>query len=198
MSDLQDLPSVTNTQLLEALRRPDPAGVWPLFDRRYRPMLLRYARRMGLGASDAEDVAQNALMGFVRSYRDGLYDRTRGRLHDWLFSITRREIANFRRAARRVPGPLADADAPEPRDEAADLRLWEEEWRRAVLDHCAEIVRAEVEPRTFEAFELFARHGKSAAEVGALLDLTESAVFNAKRRILRRIRELLPGVEDSF
>jgi RNA polymerase sigma-70 factor (ECF subfamily) len=73
--------------------------------------------------------------------------------------------------------------------------VWEEEWHHAVLRECLGMVRSEVEPSTFAAFELFVVQGWRAARVAERLNMTENAVFKAKRRILRRARELLPVVK---
>ena len=75
---------------------------------------------------------------------------------------------------------------------------WEAEWRDAVLQACMEEVRREVTESTWCAFELFARQGWPAERVAAELDLSPNAVYGAKRRILRRLREILPLVEDIW
>jgi RNA polymerase sigma-70 factor (ECF subfamily) len=59
-------------------------------------------------------------------------------------------------------------------------------------------VRSEVKPETMRAFERFALDELPADEVAAELGLTQNAVFGAKRRVLGRIRELLPLVEDTW
>jgi DNA-directed RNA polymerase specialized sigma24 family protein len=51
-------------------------------------------------------------------------------------------------------------------------------------------VRAEVESNTIRAFELFALHGRPAAEVAGELGLSRNAVFIAKHRVMKRVLEL--------
>ena len=65
-----------------------------------------------------------------------------------------------------------------------------------MLRQCLLEVSLEVEPKTFRAFELFARQGKPARDVANELGISENAVFGAKRRVLRRVRELLPKIEE--
>ena len=76
----------TTTALLEALLDPADDEVWQDFDRRYRPILIAFAQRLGL---PDEDAAQDTLTRFVRSYREGKYDRDRGRLRSWIIGIAR-------------------------------------------------------------------------------------------------------------
>ena len=194
--------TMTSTLLLEGLRRPDNHTVWQDYVDRYRPLLVRFARRLGVPEADAEDLAQQALCAFADGYRNGAYDRERGRLRAWLFGIARNFV---RRWLQRPPRELQAADASagtgfleriSTEDQIAEI--WAAEWRQAVLQQCLLEVSLEVEPRTFRAFEQFARRGLPAREVAAELGISENAVFGAKRRVLRRIRELLPKMEDSW
>jgi DNA-directed RNA polymerase specialized sigma24 family protein len=50
-----------------------------------------FASRLGLDSNEAEDVAQETLIEFVRAYGGGNYDRSRGRLSSWIFSIAPRK-----------------------------------------------------------------------------------------------------------
>lgn len=194
--------TVTNTQILVGLRDPEDHAIWSEYVNRYRPMIVAYCRRVGLPAADAEDVAQDALMTFAVSFREGKYDRDRGRLRAWLFGIVHNVLQRwFRTRGRRAEvQPIAsetDVLARIP-DEDRLAELWEEEWQQAVVRNCMDAVRAEVGPQTFRAFELFALEGRPAADVAAELGTTDNAVFLAKRRVLRRMRELRPQLEKDW
>lgn len=67
---------------------------------------------------------------------------------------------------------------------------WEEEWERALLDQCLDRVRREVEPGTHAAFEAVVRLGLSAGDAARDLGVPVTVVYNAKHRVLTRIREL--------
>lgn len=190
--------TVTSWTLLEGLKGADRQTVWAEYVSRYRPLLVRHFQRLGMQPQDAEDVAQEALLVFARAYREGKYDPSQGRLRSWLFGIAHRTLRGWnRQRARAVPATqLTQID--ELQDEDRQSKLWEQDWRDAVLEKCIEEVRGEVEPNTFAAFARFAREGRPAREVAAELGISENAVFGAKRRILRRIRELLPSIEEAF
>ncbi|MEW6252402.1 MAG: hypothetical protein AB1716_17320, partial [Planctomycetota bacterium] len=85
---------------------------------------------------------------------------------------------------------LSAADQWEP--------LWEQDWQAAVLRQCLEEARQHVGAATFRAFELFATQGWPAERVAAELDLTTNAVFLAKHRVLKLMRELLPQVQSVW
>lgn len=197
------LRTITSTSLLEGLRRPDNQTVWSQFDARYRPMILKYANRLGLSEADAQDAAQQTLIAFCEAYQAGKYEREKGRLRIWLFGIARNQILNARRRRYQKEKQVVD-DTDQTQffgrvaDEDQFEKLWEEEWREAVLRQCLEEVRREMDAKSIEAFELFAWKGWPAAKVAEHLDTTPNAVFIAKHRIMKRIRELVPKMEEVW
>ena len=196
-----DVTTATSTALLDGLRQSDAESVWSEFVDRYRPLIVRYAGRLGLATEDAEDAAQQTLTVFAQAYHQGKYDRAKGRLRHWLYGIARNQIRNWR---RRQPNRFVQIDSPSGKtdffaglaDENELESVWDEEWRDAVLRECLAQVRREVQPATYEAFDLFALQGQAAQCVAEKLGITSNAVFGAKRRILKRIRELHETMED--
>jgi RNA polymerase sigma-70 factor (ECF subfamily) len=63
----------------------------------------------------------------------------------------------------------------------------------SLVQRAAELVRAEFEPRSWQAFLLIAIEHKTAAETAAQLGLTVGAARQAKYAILKRLREELAG-----
>jgi len=197
----RSIATVTSTTLLEGLRDPENRTIWLQFVDRYRPLILRYCERLGLRREDAEDTAQASLLAFCEAYREAKYQRTRGRLGDWLFGIVHNQARNHRRKrgrSREVSVTETQAQALLDRPAEDMERLWEEEWRDAVARECLAQVRREVQESTFTAFELHAIEGVAVDEVARRLGLTPNAVYGAKRRVLRRIRELKPFMEDAW
>lgn len=199
----EDLTTMTSTFILEGLRDPANRAVWEEYVARYRPLLIKYARRLGLAEADAEDVAQQTLVAFSTAYQQGKYERDKGRLRVWLFAIARNQVVNWRRGQRSRELQVGDSDSGTGyfaglADDTSMETIWDEEWRAAVLARCLEQVRTEVQPTTYEAFAMFACQGVPAEDVAKKLGMTANAVFGAKRRILRRVRELLPTLEDIW
>ncbi len=193
---------VTSTTLLEGLKDPGNRTVWRQYVERYRPLVVGYAAKLGVPPEEAEDVAQSALLAFSSAYRAGRYQREKGRLSAWLFGIATNEVRSWRRreAARgRHAGATEQAEAlAELATDDALEELWRREWRDAVLWECMRALRRELQPETLRAFELFALRERPAEEVARELGLTPNAVFLAKRRVLARLRDLLPLVEDAW
>jgi RNA polymerase sigma-70 factor (ECF subfamily) len=197
------LTTITSTLLLEQLKDPRGQTAWQQFVDRYEPMLVRYGRRLGLREEDARDAAQEALMTFCVAYKEGKYHREKGRLRNWLFGMARNHILRLLQAAGKEPSPpggrtdRTDLLAQVPAEDEWE-EIWGQEWREAVVRQCLQEVRKEFDAKTVRAFELFTGQDWPAERVARELGMTENAVYLAKSRILRRIRRLIPRMEETW
>jgi len=189
----------TSASILARLQTFSSETAWSSLAEHFERPLHRYARRAGLTPEQAADAVQDTLVAFAQAYRAGGYDAARGRLSAWLFGIARREVASLRRAVARDPVGALDSvvERDTPEDEDALERIWDEEWRRAVLERCIERVRHEVEPATWECFALQTFEGLSAEAVAQRMGVPHTRVYNAKHRVSRRMRELAHEFNDA-
>jgi RNA polymerase sigma-70 factor (ECF subfamily) len=197
----QAMDWVTTSTILRDLASDQSDAAWLRLTERFRDPIVRFARRLGLTACDAEDVAQETLTAFVCAYRQGRYERSKGRLSRWLLGFAYRQAQSARRSSARrrlVEGDPAGgsfwADVPDP--SAGGPARWDREWEDALLEQCLRQVRQEVEPRTMRAFELVMRPGAAAASVADELGVPVKAVYNAKYSVLRRLRDLRRQLDD--
>jgi RNA polymerase sigma-70 factor, ECF subfamily len=184
----------TNTDLLLALRDRGNDQAWTLFCARYRPVLISFARRLGLADPDAQDAAQDTLLAFATSFRLGEYDRSRGRLRSWLFSIASHKIRDLQRKLCRRPlnGEVQDRSGAIENipDDRRVSDIWENEWQKAIIETCLDEIRNHVEPSTIQAFRMYVLEDLNADDVAERLSMTRNAVFKAQRRVLTRMREV--------
>lgn len=194
------LQTRTSSTLLKGLNNPGNRSAWQEFDRRYRPLILEVARRLGLQIVDAEDAAQETMAAFLQAYRRKRFDPERGRLRDWLRGIAVHKIRDLQRKVGRKEKPLPDGAEPasDGREERRVRALWDDACRMAILRQCIEEVRQEVHPRSFEAFHLYTLQQISASKVASRLQVSEEVVYQSKSRILARIRKLLPKMEEIW
>jgi RNA polymerase sigma-70 factor (ECF subfamily) len=187
--------------LLMGLRNRNDDRIWTEFCARYQPLLVAFGQRLGLVLQDAQDAAQETLLAFVNAYREGKYDRQKGRLRTWLSGIARHKIRDIRRRRAREPGlaygGAGQIDVGEIADEGVN-EIWEAEWKRAIANACMEQVRNQFEPTTIRAFELFVLNDWPADEVASVLGTSRNAVFLAKRRVLSRMREIHAQLEENW
>ncbi len=189
----------TTSTILQDLTDFANESAWHLFAERFRQPIVRFARKLGVPEADAEEVAQETLAAFASAYRDGRYDPAKGRLSRWLFGIAYRQAQRARTArARRIgvenePQSSFWEHAP---DEDTSSRVWDQEWEQGLLEQCLHRVRQEVEPSTIRAFELVALADRAPADVARELGLSVKAVYHAKYRVLKRVRELRAALDD--
>ena len=190
----------TTTQLLNDLHDPQNQQVWETLDSRYRPIILNFVRRLGLSDADAADVAQETLIQFTREYRDGRYDRERGRLRSWIITIARYKVAAVRRAQARGGGPArGDSVIVNLEDEAELTRIWEVERRTILLRQAMEQLKStsRTADRTIQAFELLVTRHMAAPAVAEALGMSVHDVYLAKSRCTRKLREILESLEAA-
>jgi RNA polymerase sigma-70 factor (ECF subfamily) len=185
--------------LLDALLEPANEPAWAQLDARYRPVIAGLARRLGLRDADSEEVAQQSLSEFVRVYREGRYDRSKGRLSSWILGIAHNTALRIARTNRKdlLPGSTILAEVP---DENALRSLWTDERDRAILSRAMAIIRdeAEVDDRTLLAFELVALRSVPAPEAAEQAGMTVEQVYVAKSRMTRRLREIVQQLTRAF
>lgn len=190
----------TTTNLLAGLHESGNSATWSEFDRRYRPILIAFLRRTGLNETDTADVAQETLTCFVRDYREHKYDRSQGRLRSWLIGIARCRVADLRREVgrrRELRGESAFEQMPDDPEAEA---LWDAEQRRFIFEQAVAELRqtSRFSERTVEAFDRVVLLGESIEDVSAALELTPQEIYNAKNRVVGRLREIVARYESDF
>jgi RNA polymerase sigma-70 factor (ECF subfamily) len=182
----------TSLSLLEQIRGPDQTAAWNRFVRLYTPLLYSWAHRLGLAADDAADLVQEIFLLLLRKLPEFEYDPSR-RFRAWLWTLTRNKYRDFRKA--RVSLPVGNL--PElPDNNEGDEGIAEAEYRAYLVARCLELAREEFEVVTWTAFQQYVIAGRPVAEVAAQLGISANAVYLAKSRVLRRLREELAGLLD--
>jgi RNA polymerase sigma-70 factor (ECF subfamily) len=183
----------TPVSLLERVRQPGQEQAWARFVEMYTPLLFYWARRMGLQESDAADLVQDVFTTLVQKLPEFVYDRDRS-FRNWLRTVLHNRWRDQqRRAAVRgfQDSGLAEHPAPPDPDPA-----WEVEYRNLLVARALELMQSEFQPTTWKACWEMVVSGRSGAEVAASLGLTVDAVYAAKSRVLRRLRQELEGLLD--
>lgn len=190
----RETPDTPSSGLLERIKANDGAA-WARFVDLYGPLIYGWCRQCGLKPEDAADVVQEtfgaAAAGIARFRRQGPGDTLRG----WLWTIARNKVRDHarRRAGHATAEGGSDAQqrlaqVPErPLDDSHDglaTTARDTLERRAI-----ELVRATVEPRTWQAFWSLTVDDRPVADVAEELGMSVRAVYEAKYRVRRRIRQ---------
>jgi RNA polymerase sigma-70 factor (ECF subfamily) len=178
----------TSTALLARLRQPSDAEAWTRFVELYTPLLYRWSCRLGLQEADAADLVQDVFGILLRKLPEFDYDPRRS-FRGWLHTVLLNHWRDSpRRAMAPLPGEVAVAD---PADEVREA-----EYRRYLVGRALELMRTDFRPATWRACWECVANDRPAAEVAAELGLSVAAVYIARSRVLRRLRQELTGLLD--
>ena len=193
-----DTCSSTSLSLLKRARALD-ANAWQRISDLYVPLVYRWACQSGLQESDAADIVQEVFQSVAGRIHDFRHDRPDDSFRGWLYSITRNKIRDhFRGAADR---PVADGGT----EAYAQLQSLPEESTddeisklTADLAHrAAELMKVDFEQQSWQVFWRIVVEGHRPADIAGDLGISVAAVYQAKSRVLRRLRQELSGLLDG-
>lgn len=202
MRDIESEPSSITSQslLLRVLNRDSSA--WTRLSKIYGPLVYHWSRRCGLSEDDSADIVQEAFGILTRKIDTFRREKKGDTFRGWLWIITRNLVRDhIRRSSDQAVATggttallmlqdIADG-SPEPREDADPRSATD----HGLLFRTLELIRAEFEPKSWQAFWGMAVEQRTAAEVGAELGITKHAVHQAKYRVMKRLREEMEGLD---
>ncbi len=193
-------PSSISSTLLAQIKADRPEA-WRRFVDLYGPVIYRWCRVAGVPKDEAPDVVQEVFVAATKHIDAFHRDRPGDSFLAWLSSITRSKVVDYFRARQGRAAGQGGTDAYERLSQIADsssisLCKDREESQALIARLGLDLVRAEFEDRTWQAFWRVAVEGQPASVVAADLGMTVQAVYKAKSRVLRRVRQELDGLLD--
>jgi RNA polymerase sigma factor (sigma-70 family) len=190
----------TRASLLVRLRDPRDADAWRQFVELYAPLVYGYLRKQGLQDADAADLSQDVFAAVSAALGRLEYDPARGAFRNWLFTVVRRKVSDWRSAAGNRTRGSGDTDTrhlleqcPAPEGVEAE---WEAEWRQRLFAWACEQVRPDVTEATWQAFWRTAIDGQPGKRVAADLGLSVAAVYHARSRVLARLKDVIRSAQE--
>ena len=191
-------PGTISSSLLGAIQEGQEQA-WTRACLLYAPLVYFWCTRAGLQSSDAEDVVQEVLVTVASRVREFERNRAAGSFRGWLRTITRHKIGDFIRASRdriEVSGDVtALSDLTPGHQQVLDETVIGEE-TKLVYERVLDLMRTRFEERTWRAFLRVVMDGAPAGQVAEELGLSVESVYQAKSRVLRRIRAELRELGD--
>ncbi|MGF1579777.1 MAG: RNA polymerase sigma factor [Gemmataceae bacterium] len=196
-----DSTANTRVSLLKRLRdQPEDHSAWDEFVDRYAPQLYAWCRQWRLQDADAQDITQNVLVKLAEKMRSFEYDAT-GSFRAWLKTVTRNAWNDFVKSQQRAVQGAGHQEVEEllGNVEASEhlVSHLESLFDLEVLELASSRVQARVDVQSWEAFRLTAREHVSSTQVAGRLNMTVSAVYKAKSRLLQMIREEVEKMEGQ-
>lgn len=191
----------TRSSLIAQVQSPEDREAWDQFVLIYRPVIYRMARRRGMQDADAQDLVQTVLMRVAASIQRWEKTDPETKFRHWLRRVARNAMVS---AFSRQPKDAAaggsetlDLLAEQPEIvEDVEQEIATESMREQYL-RAAAVVKTDVDADTWRAFELTVVRGQSCDEVAALFGKSVGAVYAARSRVMRRLREQVQRLQES-
>ena len=194
----------TSLSILERARAHDGESAWRELAAIYSPLLHAWIVRYDVAESDADDLVQEVLIFVAEHLPDFHHNGRTGAFRNWLRQALVYRLRKLWNDRQQRPAGYGTGDSRgldllnELEDpQSSQSQLWNQEHDRHVLSQLMSRLRSEFAGTTWEAFRLTAIEGEKASVVAEKLGITSNAVWVAKSRVMRRLRQLSEGLMDS-
>ena len=182
----------TPVSLLERLRQPGNQSAWDRFVDLYAPLLYYWGRQAGLQEPDVADLVQDVFLILLSKLPEFAYDRERS-FRGWLRTILLNQWRTHLR--RRTEKSLDNGNAHFVEADNVNT-LMDKEYEDYLISRAFHVMKTDFQPTTWQACWEHVACGRPVGEVASELGITVKAVYVAKARVLRRLREELEGLWD--
>ena len=185
--------ATTSESLLFRLQQdgesPNDAA-WEQFVSIYTPLIFYWARKTGLGQTDASDLVQEVLTQVFRKLPEFRYDNSRS-FRGWLRTVT---LNKYRELHRRKSNRLATASesmlenlAPVSVAEST----WDIDYARLLVARSMEGMQGDFATETWQALKLVMGNGTPVDDAAQQTGVSAWTIYSARARLMKRLREEL-------
>jgi RNA polymerase sigma-70 factor, ECF subfamily len=177
------------------------SDAWAELDRLYRPFVMTWFGSQGL-REIAEDLTQDVMLALAQELPKFQHAQRTGAFRNWLRTVCLHRLLNHRRARSSREGAVGGTSFLEQMHEAAApddaaAAHWDREHTQAVLQFLFAKLSTEFDSKTIAAFRQVTIDECLAADVATELGMSAGAVYVAKSRVLRRLREMAADLVDD-
>ncbi|MGE3312784.1 MAG: RNA polymerase sigma factor [Limisphaerales bacterium] len=198
----------TRRSLITRLRDTDDHDGWQEFFQTYWRLIYSVAIKSGLTETEAEDVVQETVVTVAKTMDRYRYVPEKCRFKTWLMRITRMRIVDqFRKRGPecvpmdgRVDSTSTDTSGEEGipiSTEPFVQTLWDEEWRRNLIDAAMDRVKRKVKPLHYQIFYLSTVKELRASQVARTLGTSAAQVYLVKHRLAALVKQEIQRLEKD-
>jgi RNA polymerase sigma factor (sigma-70 family) len=197
----------TRASLLSRLRDHGDHRSWQQFFDIYHELVLKVARRAGLDEAEAQEAMQETIITVSNEMPGFRYDPSKGSFKNWLLVIARHRIMDqMRKRYRARMANRLDPDLTSVEEEInrqlgghqALAEVWEDEWKKRLLDAAMQRVRKLSKPHQFQMFEKTTLEGWSVSETARAFDVSQMTVYLARHRIGGMIKKEVKRLTEKM
>jgi RNA polymerase sigma-70 factor, ECF subfamily len=196
MNQFQSEIPTASTTLLHQVRAMDSAG-WSRLVEIFSPVVYTWSRRAGVRESETPDVVQEVFVTIAKNVSQFRRELEQGSFRSWLATITRTRIVDHFRKNRVQYAPTGGTDAMQLLEQLPselETSITSHSAQSLMIQQAIRTIQAEFEERTWQAFWQTTVDGKSPSDVAKELDMGLTSVYQAKSRVLRRLRHHLSQI----
>jgi RNA polymerase sigma-70 factor (ECF subfamily) len=204
MSALKDETFPTRPSLLERIKDTQDQQGWQEFSDIYSKLIFGFAIKAGLTEVEAQEVVQETLIAAANNLPEFKYDPKVCAFKTWLLNLSQWRVQDQLRkraqAAKLGTIKLSDGDrtatverVPDPGGSQLEA-IWEREWQSTLLDAACQKVKARVDLKQWQMFDLYVLKEWSVRDVAKALGVSVGRVYLTKHRVstlLKKERERL-------
>jgi RNA polymerase sigma-70 factor (ECF subfamily) len=171
-------------------------AAWNTFLEVYARLVYSHCRR--LQGADADDICQEVFVRVSQSIGEFDYQPEKGRFRNWLGTIVRNEINRFFRKRNR-PGVANGTGMDDLLNqvESPPETVWNDDFQRHILAAALQRIRPHFQDHTWAMFERVWLAGAAAPQVAREVGLPIARVYEAKSKVLKRLRVEISVLTDE-
>ncbi len=202
----------TRQTLISQIRRAGDGDIhkadmaWDDFYQTYKPFIVAIARKKNLNDYDISELIQKVMLAV---HNDGKfpYDKSRGfKFRAWLSKIIYFKISDIFREKYKNKGDVPLARHSEEDENTTDIdipddtfsREWAKEWNDLFLRRAMEQLKPEVEPSTYQAFEMLCIQDMDPKDVAEATGMSPNNVYVCKSRCVTRLGRIKKKIEKNL
>src|SRR5439155_6631935 len=177
----------TRPSLLVRLKDTGDQQSWQEFNDLYAKLIFGFAIKAGLTEAEAQEVVQETLIAAAKNLPEFRYDPKVCSFKTWLLNLSRWRVTDQLR--NRVPAAPATFPSSLEADRTATIErvpdpngapleaVWEKEWQLMLLATAMEKVKAQVDLKQWQLFDLYVLKEWSVKEVAKALGVSLGRVY---------------------
>jgi RNA polymerase sigma factor (sigma-70 family) len=210
MAELKDDSYPTRPSLLRRLKDTQDNQSWREFNDLYGKLIFGFAIKAGLTEDEAQEVVQETMIAAARNLPEFNYDPKVCSFKTWLLNLSNWRVQDQLRK-RQTPGTPQPGPArtdtttqsrrtstvervPDPSGDRLEA-LWDKEWRTTLLDAALARVKASVDARQWQIFDLYSLKEWSVSDLKRALGVSAGRIYLAKHRISALLKKELKRLE---
>ena len=170
---------------------------WQEFYDQYHRLIFSLGKRWNLPDHQCDDLVQQVMISIFQNKLTFKYRPELGRFRTFLTGITKNILMKLK---MKNPPPSTGDGGADAGFEDNDA-VFNEEWRKYLLDAMLNDLRNTVDDSTFDAFQMYVLQGLRPEQIARALNISISTVYVHKKRCMEHLkhsRDQLKQVDPEF